>query len=103
VKMQTSSREKRSLVISPTEKLPIVVGYDGDAQAAFKQKVNDLKERGFKFELKVDIEHKFVNGVAFDEFVNACLPQFPYGVGGINDKREKPENASMFQCKHGPC
>jgi hypothetical protein len=65
--------------------------YNGNAQAAFKQKVKDLKEKGFEFELKVDIEHEFVNGAALDEFVNACLLQFPYGVGGINDKREKPD------------
>ena len=66
-------------------------GYNGDAQAAFKQKVKDLKERGFEFELKVDIECEFVNGAALDEFVNVCLLQFPYGVGGINNRREKPD------------
>jgi pyridoxine 5'-phosphate synthase PdxJ len=65
--------------------------YNGNVQAAFKQKVKDLKEIGFEFELKVDIESKFVNEAALDEFVNACLLQFLYGVGGINDKREKPD------------
>jgi hypothetical protein len=39
------------------------------------------------------VEKSFVTGAKTDEFVNACLLQFPYGVGGMNDKREKPDGS----------
>ncbi len=61
-------------------------GYDG-AQA-FKEKLKELNEKGFEFELQCDLEKEFVGGADTDEFVNACLMQFPYGVGGIHEQRQ---------------
>ena len=53
----------------------------------FKTFVNEMQKNNYNLNLKMDLARKFVQGKEGDQLTRACLLQFPYGVGGMNEKR----------------
>ena len=55
----------------------------------FKQKVQDLRFSGFVSSVQYNLHGNFVNDHERNNFVNACILQFPYGRGGLHEFRHK--------------
>ena len=45
-----------------------------------------MQKKQFDLNLKVDFSSKYVKGNEADYLTKACILQFPYGVGGLNEK-----------------
>ena len=58
-----------------------------ESREAFQKYVQEMAKDGrFNIDLKLDLEKKFAMSDD-DVFVSGCLLQFPYGVGGLKEKR----------------
>jgi hypothetical protein len=57
---------------------------------SFKQFVDTMKQQNYDLQLRVDLAREFIQGKDVDHLVDACLLQFPFGVGGMNEKRVLP-------------
>jgi len=58
-----------------------------DTREAFKEHVDKMAKNGnFDVSVKLDLEKEFANDNS-DIFISACLLQFPYGLGGVNETR----------------
>ena len=65
-----------------------------DSREAFKTYVDDMaKNQKFDISMRFDLEWKFANGDDSDILVNSCLLQFPYGRGGMSERRLIKEGA----------
>ena len=53
----------------------------------FEAVVQEASEQGYNIEGRVNVITKSVRDYEENNFVNACLLQFPYGRGGINEQR----------------
>jgi len=58
-----------------------------DDPEAFKTYVNEMKEKNFNVELQLQLGKEFVQSGDGDPLVNSSLLQFPYGVGGMDERR----------------
>ena len=54
---------------------------------AFQDYVEEMAIKGFDVEFKVDLQKKFVDTDNNDQLLSACLLQFPYGIGGMDETR----------------
>lgn len=54
----------------------------------FKEYVQQMAEKGYDVEFQANLEQKFINDSETDLLIDACLLQFPYGVGGIAERRK---------------
>ena len=57
-----------------------------DEPGAFRNYAKELKEKGFDPEFKCKLEKNFVTEGA-DTLMDSCLLQFPYGIGGFDERR----------------
>ena len=55
----------------------------------FKQMVEKCQRKGLDVEFQLNLEKQLIFDSDEDNFVNACLLQFPYGIGGLNENRKK--------------
>jgi Helitron helicase-like domain at N-terminus len=53
----------------------------------FQTVVQNASKKGYSIECKVDVITKSVRDYEDNNLVNACLLQFPYGRGGLNERR----------------
>ena len=53
----------------------------------FKLLLKEAKGHGYDFELQADLLRESVSDYKDNNLVNACLIQFPYGIGGLNEER----------------
>ena len=58
-----------------------------DEPGAFKEYVESMAQQGYDVEFKINLQKHFVNNDNNDQLMNASLLQFPYGVGGHDEKR----------------
>jgi Helitron helicase-like domain at N-terminus/PIF1-like helicase len=58
----------------------------------FQQVVKTASEQGLEIQCRMKVISKAVYDFKDDNLVNACLLQFPYGRGGLNEKRQSSEN-----------
>ena len=58
-----------------------------EEEGAFQSFVEEMARKGYDVEFKADLQKKFVDTDNNDQLMNACLLQFPYGVGGMNETR----------------
>ena len=58
-----------------------------DTVEDFKLLIQEAKSNGYDFELQADLLRESVTDYKDNNLVNACLIQFPYGCGGINEER----------------
>ena len=58
---------------------------------AFKQFASDLQKMNFEVELKANLQKEFVKDSNADQLIGSCLLQFPYGVGGLDERRKTPK------------
>ena len=66
----------------------IDIGTGGqDTIEDFKLLLQEAKGHGYDFELQADLLRESVSDYKDNNLVNACLLQFPYGVGGLNEER----------------
>lgn len=56
----------------------------------FKTFVEQTKQQNFDVELKAHIEREFVKCSDGDHLISACLLQFPYGLGSMDESRMQP-------------
>ena len=54
---------------------------------AFKHYVEKMGQEGFKVEFQAELQQKFVQDGDADILVDACLLQFPYGIGHMRETR----------------
>jgi hypothetical protein len=59
----------------------------------FKELIQQLKTNYFDVEVKCDIEKNAVSDYVEDNLAGACLLQFPYGRGGLSEKRQNGDGA----------
>jgi hypothetical protein len=57
----------------------------------FKQFIDNMHQAGYDIQLKVDLAKQFVHGNDGDQLISSCLLQFPYGIGGLDEKRQLPD------------
>lgn len=70
-----------------------------DTREEFKAKVNEImKDGNCNIDVRLNLEKTFANDNQ-DIFLSCCLLQFPYGVGGINDKRLKSDGSNSLTDK----
>ncbi len=62
-----------------------------DSPGAFKEFVKEMQEKNFDIEMKANLEKEFVKGGDDELLLGASLLQFPYGVGGLDETRQKPK------------
>ena len=55
---------------------------------SFKEYVEEMARKGFKVEFQAEHEKKFVSDGDAEILLDACLLQFPYGVGHMNEERQ---------------
>ena len=53
----------------------------------FKAFVEEMREKHYDVQFKAEIEREFVTCSDGDHLIGACLLQFPYGVGSLNETR----------------
>ena len=56
--------------------------------AEFKEHVKKMEDQGYKLIVQSNIEKKYYSGGDHELLVDANLIQFPYGVGGLNERRK---------------
>ena len=54
----------------------------------FKKYVAEMAEKGFDIEFQANLKKEYVSNVDGDLLVDSNILQFPYGIGGMNDRRE---------------
>ena len=59
----------------------------------FKEFVDKMNESNFDVHFKSEVEREFLNGKDGDQLIGACPIQFPYGIGGVHEKRELPDGS----------
>jgi hypothetical protein len=55
----------------------------------FRNIIQEIKGNQFDIEMKTQIEKEAVSDYVHDNLAGACLLQFPYGRGGLNELRQK--------------
>ena len=60
---------------------------------SFQQRVKEMKFSGFTTNVEYDIGGRFVYDYQDNNFVNACLLQFPYGRGGLHELRYRGDQS----------
>jgi hypothetical protein len=68
-----------------------------DQPGAFKTYVEDMQKKGFDVEFKMELQREFVKGDDSDMLINSCLLQFPYGIGGMDERRKKADGSNSTQ------
>ena len=58
--------------------------------------MQEAKGHGYDFELQADLLRESVTDYKDNNLVNACLIQFPYGTGGVNEERYLSEKKIGF-------
>ena len=53
----------------------------------FKEYVQEMAQQGFDVEFQLNLEKKFIKGGDSDILIDACLLQFPYGIGAMDESR----------------
>ena len=83
-------------IFFPDSTLDICTGGQASVEA-FKTLVQERKQLGYDFELRADLLREAVSDYKDNNLVNACLIQFPYGHGGLNEERElqRKKNGQM--------
>jgi hypothetical protein len=66
-----------------------------DDHESFKVFVDEMQKKNYDLHLQMDLARSFVQGNDGEQLTRACLLQFPYGVGGMNEKRLLPSNESF--------
>ena len=54
----------------------------------FKKYVADMAQKGYDIEFQANLQREYVTDLDGDLLVDNNVLQFPYGIGGLNDKRE---------------
>jgi len=62
-------------------------------KAAFKEYVDEKVRNNFDVELCLDLEKEYMKKGDGDLLVSACLLQFPYGIGGMDETRRKQDGS----------
>ena len=68
-----------------------------DDNEAFREYVKKMQEQQYNVELQIDLAKEFCRGSDGDQLVNACLLQFPFGIGGLEETRYDAKG--VLQCK----
>ena len=55
----------------------------------YRELIRQQKASGFDIAVQCDLSQKIVPDYCDDNLVDACLLQFPYGCGGMNETRVK--------------
>ena len=58
-----------------------------DEPGAFKEYVDRMQKDNYNVELQLDLGKEFVRESDGDLLLNACLLQFPYGIGSVDESR----------------
>jgi hypothetical protein len=59
----------------------------------FKMFIDKMHQAGFDIELQVELGKTFVHGSDGDQLISSCLLQFPYGIGGLDERRQLPDGS----------
>ena len=60
---------------------------------SFKEYVEDMAKRGFDVEFEANLQKSFVTDGDAEVLMDACLLQFPYGIGHMNERRKLPDGS----------
>ena len=63
----------------------------------FKKYVQDMAEQGYDVEFQANLKQEFMNDSEGDLLLDACLLQFPCGVGGLKERRKLQDGS--WTCK----
>jgi len=66
-----------------------------DSLNKFRSLVSEMKENYFNVEMICDLQREAVPDYKDNNLVNACLLQFPYGRGGMHEKRVSKRDGTM--------
>ena len=73
-------------IFFPDTSIDITTGGQ-DTVKEFKSLVQEAKKHGYDFELQADLLREAVSDYKDNNLVNSCLIQYPYGSGGLHEKR----------------
>ena len=59
----------------------------------FKTYVEEMAQKGFDVEFQCELQQQFVTDGDADILVDACLQQFPYGIGHMKENRRLPDGS----------
>ena len=64
----------------------------------FKGYVEEMAKKGYDIEFEVDLQKSFVMDGYTEVLMDACLLQFPYGIGHMNERRQLPDGSWTIKC-----
>jgi hypothetical protein len=59
----------------------------------FKLFIDNMHHAGYNIHLKINLAKQFVQGSDGDQLISSCLLQFPYGLGGLDERRQLPDGS----------
>ena len=60
---------------------------------SFKEYVEEMAKKGFDVEFEANLQRSFVSDGDAEVLMDACLMQFPYGIGHMNERRKLPDGS----------